>query len=394
MASRAGKKTKATHRQTSLNSCWCLAACRLDHWLRFILVAVQVQIVSQPIVFVLVLVADSGTLPCNGTAYVGVPVQQSHILWQTADRRVFEFSAGRVRPGAGFEGRSEMSSEKIRQGDFSLTIHNISFSDEDTYECYWEADKEHFLGSVPLFVEAHRYNLTLQSRANLTLLLHSSAPVEVLFTPAGSAEPPRFLLNNTGRPGPGYEHRVSVQSGSLTLRSLTAADQGNYTVRDCSTDRTISTVSVSVEAHSDSLILPPGANLTLRLFTAEPVEVLFAAAGEGASVSVCAVERGAASRPGPGYEHRVSVQNGSLTLRSLTAADQGQYTVRDLQGHTISTVSVLVEDAGATRTQNYYFILLLLLPLAAVLGVLYRKREVKTQEYELQGRRCVEDITL
>ncbi|XP_066580863.1 uncharacterized protein LOC136772073 [Amia ocellicauda] len=145
---------------------------------------------------------------------------------------------------------------------------------------------------------------------------------------------------------PGYLGRVSVRQGCFVLEGVTSADQGQYTVwyQSGGGDLEI-THELSVTAHSDSHTLRSGAALSLPLFTAEPVEVLFAAAGEGASVSVCAVERGAASRPGPGYEHRVSVQSGSLTLSSLTAADQGQYTVRDSRtNRTISSVSVSVSE--------------------------------------------------
>ncbi|XP_066580573.1 tyrosine-protein kinase-like otk [Amia ocellicauda] len=336
--------------------------------------------VSSAPVPVSVSLGESVSLTCDGSAAAEIPEEKLHILWKMPGHEVLVLSSGSLFPGPGFEGRAEVPTEKIRQGDFSLTIHRTLLSDEGLYECLYEGanDEMKFLGDVYLAVTARQDFLTLRSGANLSFPLHSSAPVQVLFAAAGSAKSPRVLLNSSGLPGPGYEHRVSVQSGFLTLRSLTAADQGNYTVRDCSTGRTVSTVSVSVEAHRDSLTLRSGAALSLPLFTAEPVEVLFAAAGEGASVSVCAVERGAASRPGPGYEHRVSVQSGSLTLRSLTAADQGNYTVRDCStGRTVSTVSVSVSVADppqdSTAAIAVSVSLALVLLLAGAAGVVWWK---------------------
>ncbi|XP_066569201.1 arf-GAP with SH3 domain, ANK repeat and PH domain-containing protein 2-like [Amia ocellicauda] len=216
----------------------------------------------------------------------------------------------------------------------------------------------------------------------LTLGLYSGAPVTVRFNPegAGTSLPVCAVEGGTVTPDPAYGPygpRVSGQQQEVTLSALTFTDQGSYTVLDSQSRQTISTVAITVRAHSDSLSLQSGSSLSLPLFTAEPVDVLFALSGERASVSVCAVERGAASRPGPGYEHRVSVQSGSLTLRSLTAADQGQYTVRESStDRTISTVSVSVldhpQDKTAVIAVSVSLAFALLLAVAA--GVVWRKR--------------------
>ncbi|XP_066570739.1 uncharacterized protein LOC136759677 [Amia ocellicauda] len=181
-----------------------------------------------------------------------MPEDRLYIKWKTTSQNVWEFSSGQVFQGRGFEGRAEVPTEKIRQLDFFLSIHKISFSDEDVYECFYEEmnGAMRFLGYSHLIVTAHRDSLTLPSGASLSLPLHSCAPVEVLFAAAGEGAFVSVCTVERGavsHPGPGYEFRVSVQNVSLTLRSLTAADQGQYTVRESETQRTISTVSVSVE---------------------------------------------------------------------------------------------------------------------------------------------------
>nr|XP_015194870.1 PREDICTED: uncharacterized protein LOC107076034 [Lepisosteus oculatus] len=128
----------------------------------------------------------------------------------------------------------------------------------------------------------------------------------------------------------------AARPAGQAAEDLRASDQGSYTVRDLQ-GNTIATVG----AHRDTVTLQPGASLSVPLFTGEPVEVLFDPAGGGNWTSVCSVQNSTA-RCVPQYTDRVSVQNSSLTLYSLTPADQRSYRVRDLQGNTISTVIVTV----------------------------------------------------
>ncbi|XP_066580497.1 uncharacterized protein LOC136771854 [Amia ocellicauda] len=298
-------------------------------------------------VTVSVTAGDSVTLPCDGSAHT----HTVQVYWQTPGRLVCESSSGRCEARTGFEGRVEFAGA-VESGDFSLTIHSTQLSDEDLYECFRvsAAGQSTFLGEVRVRVLSREESAFLSCGQPLSLRLYSRAAVTVWFNPAGAGAslPVCAVEGGTVTPDPAYGPRVSGQEQEVTLSALTFTDQGSYTVLDSQSRATISTVNVTVTAHRDSLTLRSGAALSLRLFTAEPVEVLFAAAGEGASVSVCAVERGAASRPGPGYEHRVSVQSGSLTLRSLTAADQGNYTVRESgTNRTISSVSVSVSEEAA-----------------------------------------------
>ncbi|XP_069054837.1 uncharacterized protein [Lepisosteus oculatus] len=286
---------------------------------------------------------DSVSLPCDGSAYRGTPEDRIYLRWKTPQLLVYELSRGHLYTGPGFENRAEVSREKIREGNFSLTLHHPSFSDEDVYECAFKKEINNLmiLGSIRLNVTARSEVLTLLSGDSLTLPLHTAEPVEVMFDPGGSAQSPAVLLSSAGLPGPGYEQRVWVRDGSLTLRSLTPADQGSYTVRDLQ-GNTISTAIVTVEARRDNVTLKTGASLSVPLFTGEPVEVLFDPVGSGDWTSVCSVQNSTASCV-PQYRDRVSVDNQELRLQELRASDQGSYTVRDLQGNTISTAIVTVE---------------------------------------------------
>ncbi|XP_066579885.1 uncharacterized protein LOC136771464 [Amia ocellicauda] len=306
-------------------------------------------LVSSDPVSVSVRSGDSVTLPCDGSAYRGTPEDQIYIKWQTVNQRVYEFVYGKSYPGPGFEDRAEIPMERIRQGDFSLTVDNTSSSDGEIYECFCErkGSQLQFLGNVRLTIAGREESSSVSYGQPLSLRLYSRASVRVRFNPAGAgASLPVCAVDcGTVTPDPAYGPRVSGQEQEVTLSALTFTDQGSYTVLDSQSRETISTVNVTVTAHRDALTLPSGASLSLPLYSPGPVEVLFFGKGGESSLSVSSVENITLFSPGPGYEHRVSVQNGSLTLPLLTAADQGQYTVRDSGTNlTISTVSVSLTD--------------------------------------------------
>ncbi|XP_015195246.1 uncharacterized protein [Lepisosteus oculatus] len=320
-------------------------------------------------------VGHSVTLNCSGSAagLRGIPEDQLHIEWKRSGDLVFNLISGSPFPGPEFKHRAAVSREKISQENFSVTISPTRFSDEGHYECFCGKGQEQltFLGEVYLVITAFSDVLTLQCGNTLSLPLLTADPVEVLFENLTSV---CSVQNSTARCVPQYRERVSVQDGSLTLRSLTPADQGRYTVRDLQ-GNTISTVTLTVGAHRDTVTLQPEASLSVPLFTGEPVEVLFDPAGGGNWTSVCSVQDSIASCV-PQYRDRVSVQDGSLTLRSLTPADHGSYTVRDLQGNAISTVTLTVgaprpSDAGvSSRTYVMLIPPFLLLFLALISGLL------------------------
>uniref|UniRef100_W5LXI6 Ig-like domain-containing protein n=1 Tax=Lepisosteus oculatus TaxID=7918 RepID=W5LXI6_LEPOC len=155
------------------------------------------------------------------------------------------------------------------------------------------------------------------------------------------------FMGGKGYPDNRFQNRVEMSREkisrvdlSLTVHHTTFSDGQIYTcylIAD--KEHLLQRVDLAVLAHSEVHSLQPGASLSHPLNTAGPAEVLFDPAG---SVQSPRDFLSSAGLPGPGYEQRVSVQNSSLTLRSLIPVDRGSYTVRDLQGNTISTVIVTV----------------------------------------------------
>ncbi|XP_069054729.1 uncharacterized protein [Lepisosteus oculatus] len=193
---------------------------------------------------------DSVSLPCDGSAYRGTPEDRIYLRWKTVRLFVCAFSRGKPYAGPGFETRAQVSREKIRRGDFSLSLLQASFSDEDVYECAFKKEINNLLclGRVRLNVTARSEVLSLQAGASLSVPLFTGEPVEVLFDPAGSGDWTSVcsVQNSTASCVPQYRDRVSVDNQELRLQELRASDQGSYTVRDLQ-GNTISTVIVTVE---------------------------------------------------------------------------------------------------------------------------------------------------
>ncbi|XP_066577429.1 uncharacterized protein LOC136767513 [Amia ocellicauda] len=339
---------------------------------------------------------DSVTLFCNGS-------DTDLVLWQTPDHHVCHFNFGKCLPAAAYVDRLE-SIGALKTGNFSVTIHNIQPSDEGLYECSTDeqAGQSTLLGGVHVIVFSREETTSVSYGEPLRLRLYSREAVTVQFNPAGARAslPVCAVEGGTVTPDPAYRTRVSMREQEVTLSALTFTDQGSYTVLDSYTQLPISTMTISVRAHTENLTLQAGAPLSLPLHSRAAVEVLFAPVAGGASISVWrGVERGAVNHLGPGYEHRVSVRDGSLTLPSLTAADQGQYTVRESgTNQTIGTVSVSVADRPQDQTAiavSVALALVLVLGLGLAARVMWRKwKESGANERGTPGPSEQQDVEL
>ncbi|XP_069054681.1 uncharacterized protein [Lepisosteus oculatus] len=178
------------------------------------------------------LYGDTVALPCDGSSYRHIPEERKIIQWETADRRVLEFNSGQIHTYPGFENSAELSRERIRDGDFSLILHNMTFSDQDIYECRFVDDKSKrkFLGDVKLTVLGHEDNISLSWGDPLSVPLRTQQAVELWFRPEGG-ESRRLcsVLDSTVTPD---SSRLKVQDQVLKISSVRAEDGGTYTVQD------------------------------------------------------------------------------------------------------------------------------------------------------------------
>ncbi|XP_058865265.1 uncharacterized protein LOC131707109 [Acipenser ruthenus] len=152
-----------------------------------------------------------------------------------------------------------------------------------------------------------------------------------------------FVINTTVRCDvKEYERRVSVRDKVLHLSSVTKRDEGSYTVWEKRSSKAVQNVRLSVQGRKENVTLSNGGTKEIRL-DRKNVTVWFKPKG---AVNSSIVDSAA------GFEQRVSVQDGVLTLRSVTKEEEGTYTVLDPEQHEVSTITVTVEDSTGTERRS------------------------------------------
>ncbi|XP_058866913.1 uncharacterized protein LOC117971095 isoform X2 [Acipenser ruthenus] len=152
-----------------------------------------------------------------------------------------------------------------------------------------------------------------------------------------------FVINTTVRCDfKEYERRVSVRDKVLHLSSVTKRDEGSYTVWEKRSSKAVQNVRLSVQGRKENVTLSNGGTKEIRL-DRKNVTVWFKPKG---AVNSSIVDSAA------GFEQHVSVQDGVLTLRSVTKEEEGTYTVLDPEQHEVSTITVTVEDSTGTERRS------------------------------------------
>ncbi|XP_045064713.1 uncharacterized protein LOC121543328 isoform X2 [Coregonus clupeaformis] len=126
----------------------------------FLAILTSVQAVSvptfTPVYELKVGYGDNVTLPCNFSSYLGQD-DEGEVRWEAMGQEVAFMEVGNilgeaswdngakgaeVKTTLGFSSRVEFPpAERMRDGDFSMTIQETVLSDEEMYECIWQGRK-------------------------------------------------------------------------------------------------------------------------------------------------------------------------------------------------------------------------------------------------------------
>lgn len=99
---------------------------------------------------------SSVTLPCIDSNYTDIEADLLDIQWWTGEHLVTRFQLGRIIQGNRFIHRTDLSTEAIRKGDFSLLITHTEYNDSGRYRCVLIKDGQRVtLGEVDLVVKGN-----------------------------------------------------------------------------------------------------------------------------------------------------------------------------------------------------------------------------------------------
>ncbi|XP_023668723.1 uncharacterized protein [Paramormyrops kingsleyae] len=325
---------------------------------------------------------DKAALHCKGSGYGDAfTTEPKSVTWKTQDQIVVEYDATEVRIGPGFEGRVQVDIKKFQEGDFTLTLYPTRYNDGDMYECVWNrgGTDQTFLGSVHLKVLAPPVpaplSVTVGQSVTLPCYAHiyrqKSQDAISLQWKKGQQD---VLQMKSGKVTYGSEQRnrssVSldrIRQGdlSLTVQSVRLADEGvyscSYELNDHPEDGDPARVTVAVTAYTANISLSLGETLHLPLYTEKPARLQFSKAGSGHPVILCSIHNDQAQW-NANCSRKAFVQNSTLFLDSITSADEGLYTVQDIQtNRTVVAVSLSVME-GHTESRSW-----LTLPVTALI---------------------------
>ncbi|KAG7457612.1 hypothetical protein MATL_G00229020 [Megalops atlanticus] len=191
-------------------------------------------------------VGHKAILPCNWTSFMegSWSPRSTYLTWQTPKESVFEMLGAARFEGKGYEGRVEVPGKGFEQGDCSLCLRELRFSDAGLYESFiavGDGKMRSFIRSVQLVVRDHKYRESLREGEDLVLKLHTPEAMTVVFQ--GSGQPEWGVVWERGA----QEGSRGVLNGDkeLIITGVQMKDAGTYKVMD-SQGLAVSTVHLRV----------------------------------------------------------------------------------------------------------------------------------------------------
>ncbi|KAG9352554.1 hypothetical protein JZ751_020968 [Albula glossodonta] len=353
---------------------FCSISMRLRPVVVLILCLLVLQSVSLPSSSPLVVKGTFGAhihLPCDGSAYRGIPDDSVNVLWETAKgERVVFFSNGVYGVGLHFDERVSFLPKGTGQGDFSLNISYLVYSDEGRYRCVWSKghDDEKSLSDVQLQVSAPYISkeLTVSAGNPVTLPCYDHVNKQMqdskLFIQWRRGD--KLVLRLSAGEftyGKEYTERASmslerIRQGdfSLSLSITGVSDKGEY---QCSThNNTIFTsVNLTLKDHHPLFSLETGMTLHLSL-PRPPVKVYLSQ--NGRNEPVCLVPSDHAICYGKYNDGRVKFKDSTLSIAIVDSNAEGRYIV--LEANNNFTIKEITLRVTSGPSEGFYVFVIFL----------------------------------
>ncbi|KAI1902343.1 hypothetical protein AGOR_G00043790 [Albula goreensis] len=160
---------------------------------------------SSPPLWISSYVGHEATLPCNWTSLMQTAQQPDlspYLQWRTPKESVFEMREEERYEGIHFRGRVGVEVQHFKNGDCSLLMREVQFSDTGRYDSFITVGRRRrrrsFIDSVQLIVRDHKYKEVLKEGQNLELELHTHLASTVIFQRAGAPESQMIWERDSG----------------------------------------------------------------------------------------------------------------------------------------------------------------------------------------------------
>ncbi|XP_028836815.1 uncharacterized protein LOC114790695 [Denticeps clupeoides] len=276
---------------------------------------------------------------------------------------------------------------KLNQPISHLILENVEKSDEGNYTIQSIEDPEDTRHIVLIVRDCSSEDLVKFGEDFSIGLAGVAPPISIEYQPGDAAanqtSRTRQRLFDKDSYKDGYENRLNVSETKVTLRGVTWADEGSYTINLNSNEK--KKVCLNVIEHQDVVRLPRGATLKVNLFL-DKSQVRLVYIRDSDSSPQTLLENGELKVPSD-LEDRASLDVSVFILEGIKDSDAGEFRVTDL--HHFPVAKVYLELEAFTLPPLYVAIialvsLLVLLLLICLLSCLVkiRKRAEKARAIE------------
>ncbi|KAG1951440.1 hypothetical protein F2P79_010546 [Pimephales promelas] len=185
-------------------------------------------------------------LPCT-VSYQLETAHTPHIQWQTIRDSVFERMGEELFQGEAYIDRADVPKEMLMEGNCSLFLRDVRFSDAGIYESYLVVGESSiknrvFIQSVQLAVIDHKTIKSVKTGEELILDLYTQQAEQMIFQNSNDTSWSVLWERGARISKKGYPKE---RDGKLIFGAVTASSAGTYKVLD-SQGLALSTTKVAV----------------------------------------------------------------------------------------------------------------------------------------------------
>ncbi|XP_040021675.2 uncharacterized protein LOC120810818 [Gasterosteus aculeatus] len=258
---------------------------------------------------------------------------------------------------------------KVNRHLSHLIIDSVGEGDEGVYTVKnLEAPED--IRSITLIVRDCSNEQIIKYGDNYHIPLSGvTPPITLEYRPSAveanlTSRPALVLLTSANMSREGYHGRIGVTERHVTLKAVTGADEGSYTIRDDKGDIR-KKECLNVKEHLYFETLPYGEKLKINLILNSSLVHLFYIQEKDPTPHLL-LDKGefTNAKTDLGFEDRLFMEGSRVYLDQVKGADVGQFKITDILGFTVSTIHLEMQPY---KLESVYVAIIALLGLLVFL---------------------------
>lgn len=274
-----------------------------------------------------------------------------------------------------------------------LIIESVKEADEGLYTIRDPESKED-IKRIDLIVRDCSYGQTVKYGDSYHIPLDVPPPITLEYKHISveanqTNKPGLVLLTAAKTTREGYQDRIVVNEKHITLRAVTGADEGSYTIRDAKGEIHLK-MCLNVREHHHFLELPQGQRMKINLILdSSLVQLHYTRHSDPARTPHLLLDKGnfTNAQTELGFEDRLLLDRNVFYLEQIKASDAGEFKVTDILGFTVTIVDLRLKPF---KLEKLYVAIIALLAfvvfllLACLVSCLFKVRKRAKRNAKLE----------